>query len=474
MTKPTLGDKLLKALVSKDRVLRLCEQHSIPVSGYGSGEPDRDAPQYRNYGAYNLRNSQTLPGIDRKLLDTELERLQRLCVWMYQTNPLCQNGVDLMVNYCIGTGITVASPDENLQEEIDRFWTDPDNAWELKQRDRLRDLILFGEQFYPVFIADQTGLVRLGNIDPFLVAGVSVSPDNINTPDSVVLKTSVGSQELKRLKVIRPGIAEGEIFYFALNKLQSSSRGFSPLLSVLDWFDVYDRFLFLRAENRAKADEFLYHAVCDGMDQAQIKEFIDTMLPKGSGAGAIIGTNKQVELKPLSHSLNASDAKEEHSMIMGMICGGLGEPIHWLTGIGETINRASALSMGDPTMVKLQALQFNFCSIIRQTVLFNLHTVRRASSSRLAKISDKDLQNFQVIAPTINIEDVAEIATTLSQVTSSCSLAEDKGWIDKQTAAETFCWAASRLGKEVTPADDIDQKPVTKELTAAYKRNYGY
>lgn len=460
----------------KEAVRRLAEFYELPIGGgvASGGDPDSHA--------YLYRQLTTAGRIDRKLTPVDQAELQRIASWLYKANPIAAGVVNLIKNYVIGGGFTFQAKNEKIKEALAEHWLDPDNAWNIRQGDRMRDLLIFGEEILPNFVDPVTGHTKLAYIDPATVKEIIPHPQNISVPVKVVLNAEIAGKESeyfvvrkdedgklsqnmfsydeKGEKVYRykgkntKGKLVGTCFYSGLNQMMSSTRGYSPLLSSVDWLDAYDRFLFTRVENRAVMDKWVLEAICKGMTPKQIQKFLNT-IPTGGKAGQVVGHDGKVELKVLSPNLRASDAKEDAKMVRGMFLSGLVIPEFWLFGQAEDVNKASAIAQGAPTMMELSALQAYRKYCIWFILQFHLDQIDIFSmGNRFREIKDEE-REFEVIVPPINVEDLSEKAETVTKVTNFLAVAEMQSWIDKKQAAMIFAEVASTLGQEVKVAEDL-------------------
>jgi hypothetical protein len=85
-------------------------------------------------------------------------------------------------------GRAARGADEENQKALDRFWKDPINEMAIKLPKKARELAMFGEQLWPVFVNEEDGMVRLGYIDPKIIDIVVTDPDNREQPIGIVTK----------------------------------------------------------------------------------------------------------------------------------------------------------------------------------------------------------------------------------------------------------------------------------------------
>lgn len=99
-------------------------------------------------------------------------------VWgLFQNNPVASRSLEIKAGYIVGSSTKVKIADTVLKEEvIDPFWKDNRVPQRLPQW--VKQLYLWGEQCFPVFVRHSDGRVRLGYIDPAEIEEVICHPNN--------------------------------------------------------------------------------------------------------------------------------------------------------------------------------------------------------------------------------------------------------------------------------------------------------
>ncbi len=188
-----------------------------------------------------------------------------LCHFLYDSNPLAKRIIDIINSYVTGDGFTFSAKNEAVFKVLDSFWRDPVNNWPLKQLDRFRQLSLYGEQLWPVFVRKTDGRVRLGYVDPANINRVDPNFDNpeilewahVNTLMTIDGTTPQRAYSLIHVDEDPTSPNEGKLtytgsngaFYFAVNKVSNATRGRSDLLTIFDWLDLYDQYRCMNLTN---------------------------------------------------------------------------------------------------------------------------------------------------------------------------------------------------------------------------------
>lgn len=387
----------------------------------------------------------------------EQDNMIKAVSYLYARNPIAKRIVELTRDFVLGEGITIKADNPEVQEVLDEFWDDPENQWDLKQHDRVLELGLYGEQCFVVFVNEFNGRVRIGNLDPARIGSVSPDPDNSERADTVNIRT--GTSELRPLKVIRlgeTGFLEGKCFYFSINRLGHETRGRSDIFALADWLDGYESYLFNRLEKASLVSSFVWDVTLEGMTEEEITAWLRKN-GKPPKPGSIRAHNEKVKWDTAAPSLNADDAAVEALLMKQMIAGGSGKPLHWL-GSPEDANRATAQAMGEPTLKSLTTRQ----KYVRYTIEHMLRFVldQAIIHNRLSPTIDT---THKVILPEISKKDTKDITESVNKLSSALALAEERGWISKETSASLFAVFAGQLGVEINVGDELKAAEKDKE-----------
>lgn len=321
-----IGDKVLSFKEREKRSVEIATRiaESYPMVG-GSSEDNlwRSLNQLSNRDLYILTQ----------------KRMQDIAFYLYDSNPLAKRIIEITRDFVIGDGFTYTAENEDILDLIDEFWNDPDNNLDVELDTNVLELGIFGELCLPVWVNSANGAVKLGYIDPATI--LKVEKDKKNPKISKVLKWKpLRATEEREYKIINIdknlgsksyGLLIGECFFFAINKVSGATRGRSDLLSLADWIDGHDQFLFARLERAFLLNTFIWDITCEGMNREDLIEFVKGLsMPK---SGSIRAHNEKITWKSETPKLEASDASEEARMFKQQILGGSGFPEHWF---GET------------------------------------------------------------------------------------------------------------------------------------------
>ena len=390
-------------------------------------------------------------------------RMQRIAHFLWEQNLLANRIIELPVAFLLAEGVrlTTEEEDEANQAVLDRFWSDPINDMNLKLPKKVRELALFGEQCYPAFVNEADGMVRIGYLDPALIATVVMDPDNPEQPIGIVtVKDNKGNARrfrviingpeevfTARTQAIRAGFTEGEAFYFKVNDLSSGRRGRSDLLAQADWLDGFDQFLFGELERQALLRAFVWDVTLKNADEATVKKRSKEILtPK---ANSVRVHNDSEEWDTVTPDLKSSDSAAAAALFRNHVLGGASIPPHWYAEGGD-VNRAVGAEMAEPTIKMLAMRQRVWKHVLESIGRYVLMKAVGAS----ADFGDKRMQ-VRAVFPEIAAKDTTKYATALQQVITACGIAILNHLLTRATAVKLIAVTATRLGIEIDPETEL-------------------
>jgi hypothetical protein len=324
------------------------------------------------------------------------------------------------------------------------------------------ELGLYGEQLYPVFVNEHNGFVRLGVIDPSQISKITVNPENIEEMQKIILKTTLTNDKQKEYKVIALdmdansesyGYRTGEAFFFAVNKLSTATRGISDLLSIADWIDGYERFLFNRLDRSHLTNHFIWDILLEGYNPEQIKEWMkDFQMPK---PGSVRAHNEKVKWETVSPKLESSDASEEAKMFKSHILGQAGFPPHYFAE-GENTTRATAIEMSGPVFKRLKSRQTYVKYMVTEIFAFVID--QAIIHGRLKPDVDR---SFSLFFPKLAEKDFSSLSTAITNLSNALVVGEDQQWITKDWAKKAYLFVLSQFGFDMR----IEEGPIKNDMS---------
>lgn len=419
---------------------------------------DADEEQWRRLTGDSLRD----------LSPMTQERMQEMALYLWRGNVLANRMVELPVAYLLADGVTMTVADEDAQKWIDAFWDDPINKMDLKLPKKVRELAIYGEQCWPVFVNDVNGHVRLGYLDPGAIATVVTDPDNIEQPIGVVTKRD-RKGDVRRYKIIvngpetvfsnrtqeiRETFDTGECFYFTVNDLSNASRGQSDLLAATDWLDGYDHAMFGELDRWDFLRAFIWDVELKGATPEEVKKRAGEITSPKPGSTRV--HNDAEKWTAVTPALQAGDSAEEARLFRNHILGGLTIPEHWYGGGGD-VNRATGDSMGEPTFKVLSMRQAIWKHILVELGTFQIRMRARALFG--AEPVGDEWDDFRPVAvfPEMTARDTSKYAAALQQVVAAGTIAIERGVLSEETVVTIVASVAGQLGIEIDPKEELEK-----------------
>lgn len=394
----------------------------------------------------------------RDLTPLTQARMQKIAAWLWESNPLANRLIELPVAYLLAEGVRLTCSDEEHQRVLDAFWRDPINNFALKLPEKVRELALFGEQCYPVFVNEVSGFVRLGYLDPALIETVVVDPDNPSQPIGVVtvkdrkgqarrLRIIINGPEdmfTARTQQIRASFTDGECFYYRVNNLSAGKRGRSDLLHQADWMDGYDQFLFGELDRAKYMRAFFWDVTLRNATAEQVAERARQI--SAPAPASVRVHNDSEEWKAEAPDLKAQDSADHARLFRNHILGGATMPEHWFGGGGD-VNRAAAAEMGEPTF-KIYSMRQGLWKLILEDI--GRYVLRRAALAAGGAEPDweDEAWKVQAVFPELTARDTSKWAAALQQVAAALVGTVAAGLLTEATAVRLLGAIAGRLGVE--------------------------
>ncbi len=405
----------------------------------------------------------------RDLSPMTQERMQEISVYQWRTDPLANRLIELPVAYLLAEGVRLKCDDEEAQGWLDKFWNDPINCMDIKLTKKVREMSLYGEQCWPVFVNDMNGHCRLGYLDPSLIQTVVTDPDNIEQPIGVITKRDRKGKYKKyqvivngpetvfseRTRQIREAFEDGPCFFFTVNDLSNASRGTSDLLAQIDWLDGYAQALFGELERWDHLRAFMWDVKLTGATPEEVEERASKI--QAPRPGAVRVHNDSEEWDAVTPDLKSEDSNQLARIFRNHIMGGGTLPEHWFGGGGD-VNRATAGEMGEPTFKVFTMRQRVWSYIL---VELGRYQVRQRAQAYVGdgaeELVEGDEYNVTAEFPELTARDTSKYAQALQQVVVAVGLAIDREMLTPETGIEMIAMMAGQLGIEIDAAAELER-----------------
>jgi hypothetical protein len=408
----------------------------------------------------------------------EQAKMFKIAYFLYDKNGIGHAYIEMLKDFVIGDGVTWSCEDKDVASIIEAHWESPINQWEYKQDQKAKEIGLYGEQYYPVFVNEANGEVNLGYTDPEMVEKIETDINNVEKKIKYILfdafKDKVSKNEYTIINLDEDvnsptyGYMKGEAFFFAINNVTNQPRGRSDLFATADAIDAYENFLFNRAERADLMNRIVYDLEMQGLNEDEIKTKLKGFnIPRSN---EIYGHNEKSKLTIKSPELGSQDASSEARLLMNHFLAGLRVPPTWFA-MGEGLTKGTAMVMDMPTKKMIRSRQKTFRWMMQTIFRFVIHQAIIAKKLNAEKKNTKVYLTF----PRIDEKEIEVIASALVNITTALTVAEESGWITSEDAAKKFTWVVSRIGEEMKARDNEEsvEEEGKEKLDDKLKTLYG-
>lgn len=414
-----------------------------------------------NEQGWRLLNGQST----RELLIMPYEQQILMAYWLYKTNPLAGFLIDTPAAFIAADTIPYSCENDLVKDILQKFWDR--NRLELRWGNYLKELGVFGNLCLTAHVAEQTGRVKLGYLDPGLISTTICDPEDVQTKIGVKIKATEAHREriLKVIldrdteedlspnaKALREQMTDGQCFLIQINCMSSELLGTSDLFNVGEHLESYEQMMIDAGEKYAQFNAFYYDVTVDGADAKTLEEERNLYTPPRTG-GAFIH-NEKVKSVPVSPDLKAPDAEAASRFQRRHILGAKNIPNHWYAD-PDGSNRATADAMDRPTLMNFTRRQNEAKAVLKTIADF---VITSALDAAYLNVPEDEAYKYSISTPPLTDKDVAKLSSMLQSVSSSLVVAQANGWIDQDKAAKMFAFCTAMLGFEYDP-DENDGIP---------------
>lgn len=404
----------------------------------------------------------------RELAGLSQGRMFEVAYFMMDSSAMTKRLAKMDKSFLFAEPITVDSDDDNVQEILDRLWTDAFRKIEFPNL--MMWLSVLGEQCWPVDVNPANGAIEIFYADPAIIKDVHVFAKNVKQPVRVDFMGS-GGRPGKKMPIIRKdknslsqtfGRLVGEGFFWAINHPPNAVRGRSDFLTLFDWIDALERYGYNYLERAEFLLNFIWDITLKGMNEEEIRQWLkDNPAPE---PGSQRAHNEQVEWQAVSPDLKAADFTQGFDMGKGFVMGAAGRPDSWF-GSGGKAYQTEAEQFGQVPIKDLDERQVLIGTIAEDITQFAVDQAVIAG-----RLSEKQAEaGFTVNLPEISKKNLANAMNAVPQFTTAMTLAENQGWLRKETAARLFALVAGQMGFEYNVDDELKEAaPKPDEGTEDY------
>lgn len=373
-------------------------------------------------------------------------RMQEVCLYMYQSNPLARRHVNMTRDFIVGDGVKIQAEDPRVDEYLQAFWQHPSNNMAKRVSDMSIDLSVYGE-YLCTFQFAANDLMLVNYVSPGFIESVETDKSDLSRPIRVMLRvrnnpiTSFnalsgvyveGNPEIDLLSVDgSTGLRTGEGLFLAVNKATDASRGLSDLLPMVDPLSNLETFMFNSIERARHMLQWFWDILYEGSTPEQQRTYFRQIVSEGSAPGTLRIHNEKVKWDSASPDLQSAEIERLFNGLFSYVVTALGMPPHW-TGMGGSQGsgaRAGAESAAEPAYRSLLNRQGDIRAFLREVVNYQIdHLIKRR------KLPKKINRNFTLVMPRITIRDFQRTGGAAMKVVEKIIDAMEKGLYSREEA----------------------------------------
>lgn len=415
----------------------------------------------------------------RDLTPVRWDWQQRLGNWLWASHPVCKKALQNTKNFVCGDGFWPQSLcqtklREKIQSLLEMHWKI--NAWGPELARRVETLSVEGEWVYWCTPPHHSsGHIELCKILPENVEEVLRCPLNAERLDEVHLKfplefVSWGGKDLiQKFKLAhwdwKSERVRGDGLMLGANRLSGQTRGWSDLLAIADYIDLFDTAIFTEAERIGIQRAFVWDVLIKGKGDienkvTQRREELQALGPPRPGAVNVHSEDEEWSAK--SVQLYLGETIEYLKFILMVCLGGTHNPEHWFAQGGNT-NKATASEMGGPAFAHIRERKREIMTFM--TLELEMQMQAWVDCGQLPRgLDPKDLA-FQILSKDPEHNAYNTIGANLQSVGQGLVIASSQGWLTPQECAMAYRGAAADMG-----LGDFPGVPPDKTLEAAQQR----
>lgn len=446
----------------------------------------------------------------------------------WERNPIAQSGIEYLVAYILGKGLTYTTEHEDIKRALDSFWQK--NQMDTLHYELIRTRFVDGENFIWFLLPEGQQKLQLGQIPVILpidsseISYIARKPDNALEPwyyhrEYKIQKypdiSQNAIQTLPPTEIVNENIPAEQMIHFKRSGLTNLSRGRGLLNTALEYFDEYKHWLKIRIVlNRVKSI-FAWLVKLATRNQTEIDNWQRKFdnFAKYDKDGNLLDTipigqpiiyGEGMEIKAESPQINASGSLEDGRQIKLMLAVALGLPEFALSD-GQNANLATTQSQQSPLVKRMELEQEQvrlffrkiFDKVLQLMIdsgdLNETYEIEQRKPDGTTEIIEKTPQEcYDLIFPEIAVDDIAGLATPLktlvdaeilSRETAVTLLGYDPAQEQERIKKEKklgFKSASSQAGlfgsiEEAIPKEDLKKinslkEDCQKELKENYER----
>jgi hypothetical protein len=361
---------------------------------------------------------QTISGRKHDRSWSEIQELYTDALTAWRKNPMAWRVINTTVNYVVGTGIKISSPDANLDRFVHDFWMHRKNRMDLRQVPMIEELSRSGDLFVLLFRNNVDGMSYIRFVTKDQILKIETAPNDWETELVYFEAPPAGEYQPRRwLSPDHPeaSMTDAVMLHYSVNKPIGALMGESDLTTIIPWLLRYSRMLEDRVRLHWAARAFLY-LVTVPSNKVESKS---VQYGSGPDSGSIVVKDESETWETITPSLRGADASHDMKAVRQLIDAGSGYPPHW-RGEGGEVNDATAEAMQAPPEKFLIKRQEYFVWML-EDILYQAYIrfVAAIGDGGNAIDGGNYSKIFKVEAPDVTLRDNDQLASGAVQMATA-------------------------------------------------------
>jgi hypothetical protein len=277
----------------------------------------------------------------------------------YARNPIAKRAVHYVSAFVIGDGFNLTCKNTEVEDYLQAFIDNPDNAIREYERQAVIDLLVDGELFLRLF--EEAGDVVCVPIRPWEVHYIHTEPQYYRRPLKYRIQpyTQYNIDDPENGDAVAPyDVPADQMMHVAINRHSYELRGRPELYAALPWLRSHKEWLENRArQNHWRGALLWWVKIASGLQSTIATKVAQYQRPPTPGSTVV--TSDKEEWAALNNPVGAGDAGEDGRQLKIMALNAIAGIPEYMTGDGENANLATSKSQQLPvlkTFAEFQAI----------------------------------------------------------------------------------------------------------------------
>lgn len=281
---------------------------------------------------------------------TTRQQVLSTCHAAFQRNPVAKRAVHYVSAFVVGDGFNLTCKNKQVEEVLQAFIDDPDNAIREYERQAVIDLLVDGELFLRFF--EGGGSVVAVPLRPWEIQYIRTDAGFFRRPQLYHWQPyapSRGDDPTTYVPAQAKDIPAKEVLHVAINRHSYELRGRPELYAALPWLRAHKEW----QENRAKQNYYRgallwWVKIMSSVPGVIAQKLAQYQRPPTPGSTVV--TSDKEEWSALTNPVGAGDASEDGRQLKIMALNGIAGIPEYMTGDGENANLATTKSQQLPVL----------------------------------------------------------------------------------------------------------------------------